>query len=54
MTTTIEVSAAGVVRAVRRPGPTPRPQVAYEHWILFREPAYENGQPYADEADGGE
>lgn len=26
----------------------PRPQVCHQHNVLFREPAYEDGQPYAD------
>jgi hypothetical protein len=51
MTTTIEVSAQGTVRAVRRPGPAPRPPVAYEHRILFREPVYTDGQPYDDDPE---
>jgi hypothetical protein len=51
MATTIEVSAKGTVRAVRRPGPTPRPPVAYEHGRLFREPVYADGQPYDDDPE---
>jgi hypothetical protein len=54
MATTIEVSAQGKVRAVRRPGPAPRPLVAYEHRVLFREPVYADGQPYDDDPEGGE
>lgn len=54
MTTTIEVSAQGTVRAVRRPGPAPRPPVAYEHRVLFREPVYADGQPYDDDPEDGE
>lgn len=51
MATTIEVSAQGTVRAVRRPGPAPRPRVAYRHAELFREPVYADGQPYDDDPD---
>lgn len=41
-----------------KPKPTwPRPQLVHQHADLFREPAYENGEPYAeqdDEDDDGE
>jgi hypothetical protein len=31
----------------------PRPPLVHDHTTLFREPAYEGGQPYADD-DGDE
>lgn len=29
----------------------PRPQLVRDHAVLFREPTYEDGQPYADDTD---
>ena len=31
--------------------PEPRPPVPYEHHVLFREPTYEDGQPYTDDTE---
>jgi hypothetical protein len=34
------------------PAPSrPRPLLTYEHHQLFREPVYEDGQPYADDGE---
>jgi hypothetical protein len=56
MTATAPVGDAEVDRVVRRirehvrQAPPPRP-VPYERSALFREPAYRDGQPYADDDD---
>ncbi|GGS96804.1 hypothetical protein [Streptomyces violaceus] len=34
--------------------PEPRPPVPYEHHVLFREPTYEDGKPYADDGEDDE
>lgn len=37
---------------VTAPAPSrPRPPLVYDHRALFREPVYDDGQPYADQAD---
>lgn len=45
----IDTQAARLVRpaAPARPAPRPRSAVPYEHQVLFQEPAYTDGQPYA-------
>ena len=40
--------------AVRHAPAYPRPPLVFQHRDLFREPAYENGQPYADEDEDDE
>ena len=53
------MQAARMIRnAVRQATQTrePRPPVPWQHHVLFREPAYTDGQPYATgdlEDDGG-
>jgi hypothetical protein len=37
-----------------RPAPVPRPKLPYEHHLLFREPVYEDGQPYGRDEDDNE
>lgn len=29
----------------------PRPRLVHDHAVLFREPAYPDGQPYTDDPD---
>lgn len=57
---TIPAPAAAVardaVRTLRRPAAAPprdwpRPPLIHDHRTLFREPAYTDGQPYADDDD---
>ncbi|CAL9668618.1 hypothetical protein SUDANB145_07295 (plasmid) [Streptomyces sp. enrichment culture] len=57
MTTTVRtIPAARLTRPTTQARPTPRPRprrsaVPYEHQVLFREPVYTDGQPYAAQDD---
>jgi hypothetical protein len=42
---------AGRMMRQARPVPVPRPKLPYEHHQLFREPVYEDGQPYGHDED---
>ena len=53
LTTPTPEAAQSAARALRQPA-TQRPRVPWQHHALFREPAYTDGQPYADPDDLGD